>query len=556
MVGAKVQASAVLGAALAWLLIGGPAEAAAQQPDNSVCAGCHDIAAKLQPGKPGAPAHSAVACSTCHEKHDDYPHPKGIEKPQCANCHDEQARDFGGGVHGRAAAAGKAAPDCGVCHGSAHELLKPSSADFRKGVPETCGMCHDGVAKEYQASVHGKALRDGVAQAPICNDCHGEHKIEPPQSAASSVHPSHVRDTCARCHGDLRLSQRFGLPPDRVTSFDASFHGLAAKSGSQTVANCASCHGVHNILPTVDPKSTVNPRNLPATCGRCHPGAGSRFALGTIHQSEGGREPAGVSWVRAFYLALIPGVIGLMLLHNLGDWIRKLYRLRIRPVPLPPLPAAAAGSTRMYPLERAQHAMLAVSFIVLAWSGFALKYPNEWWARPLLFWETGIFARGVVHRAAAVVFVLVSLAHAVLLALNPRLRQHWLELIPKPRDAREALQMLGWSLGIRKHRPVLSSHSYIEKAEYWAVVWGAVVMALSGILLWANTWALAWLPKSWLDVFTAVHFYEAVLATLAIFVWHFYFVLFDPEVYPMDPAWLTGYSVRKRPLEGPDEPSS
>jgi hypothetical protein len=63
-------------------------------------------------------------------------------------------------------------------------------------------------------------------------------------------------------------------------------------------------------------------------------------------------------------------------------------------------------------------------------------------------------------------------------------------------------------------------------------------------MLWANNIALRFLPKSWLDVATTVHFYEAVLATLAIVVWHFYSVIFDPEVYPLDTAFLTGTSVR------------
>ena len=93
--------------------------------------------------------------------------------------------------------------------------------------------------------------------------------------------------------------------------------------------------------------------------------------------------------------------------------------------------------------------------------------------------------------------------------------------------------------------PVAPPHSYIEKAEYWAVVWGAVVMAASGLMLWANNLMLKLLPKQWLDVATSVHFYEAVLATLAIVVWHFYTVIFDPEVYPMDTAWLTGVSVQE-----------
>ena len=85
----------------------------------------------------------------------------------------------------------------------------------------------------------------------------------------------------------------------------------------------------------------------------------------------------------------------------------------------------------------------------------------------------------------------------------------------------------------------------MEKAEYWAVVWGAIVMAAAGIMLWANNLMLALFPKAWLDVATSVHFYEAVLATLAIVVWHFYSVIFDPDVYPLDTALLTGVSVKK-----------
>jgi len=113
---------------------------------------------------------------------------------------------------------------------------------------------------------------------------------------------------------------------------------------------------------------------------------------------------------------------------------------------------------------------------------------------------------------------------------------------------REGLLNFAYNLGLRRARPQLSSHGYVEKAEYWAVVWGAVVMILTGLMLWANEFTLKWLPKSVLDVATAVHFYEAVLAGLAIVVWHLYSVIFDPDVYPMETAWLTGRSVkRKRP---------
>lgn len=514
------------------------------------CAGCHDQVKKVQ-----ASAHAAVACGTCHPKHDSFPHPAGVAKPECAQCHSAIAAEHAASVHGRAIRAGNAAaPTCDVCHGGAHEVKRAASAEFHKGVPETCGMCHSQVAEQYRGSVHGRAVERGVTAAPVCTSCHGEHSILAPSSPASPVSPGHIRETCAQCHANVQLSRRFGLPVDRVVSFDASFHGLAVKAGSQSVANCASCHGVHNILPSSDPRSSVNPKNLPATCGRCHPGAGRRFALGSIHQLEGRGEAASVHWARYGYRILISLLVGLMFVHNLGDWVRKLIARRFRRgfVPVPP---PSGRELRMYGFERLEHGLLVLSFVVLAWSGFALKYPGEWWARPLVQWEQYWPVRGTVHRIAGVVMLAVAAAHAGSLALSRRLRGHWRALWPVRSDVAEAAGSLAHNLGLSSRRPRLSAHSYVEKAEYWAVVWGTVVMALTGLMLWSNGLSLAWLPKSALDFATVVHFYEAILATLSIVIWHFYWVIFDPEVYPLETAFLTGYSVKRREAEPVEEPA-
>ena len=134
-----------------------------------------------------------------------------------------------------------------------------------------------------------------------------------------------------------------------------------------------------------------------------------------------------------------------------------------------------------------------------------------------------------------------------------------MELFPKAQDAREALANFAYNVGVRSAKPGRSAHSYIEKAEYWAVVWGAIVMIVTGLMLWGNNLMLALFPKLWLDVATSVHFYEALLATLAIVVWHFYTVIFDPDVYPMDTAWLTGVSVKPEPdanAAWPKEPAT
>jgi len=504
------------------------------------CVSCHEQGQKLAKS-----AHAALTCDTCHENHEKYPHAANIPKPECVTCHQDQAGAYANGVHGQARTHGnEGAPDCGMCHGSAHELLPPKSQAFRTAVPDTCGMCHSEVVEQFRSSVHGQALAKGITQAPLCTDCHGEHEILKHTNAASPVNEAHIRDTCGSCHGDVRLTRKFGLPSDRLISFDSSFHGLAYKSGNQTVANCASCHGVHNILASSDPKSKINAKNLPATCGQCHPGAGTRFAISQIHVTQGRAEPAGIKWVREFYLLVIPVTLGLMLLHNAGDWIRKTIRARFRAAAQA---RAGAREFRMLPFERVQHVLLAVSFVTLAWTGFALKYPDQWWARPLLLLEGTRSVRSVVHRTAAVVFLITAFAHAISLIVNRRLRHHWKEMLPKSRDAREALSGFAYNLGLGSEPPARSSHSYIEKAEYWALIWGTVVMAATGLPLWANNLALKLFPKMWLDVATSIHFYEAVLATAAIVIWHFYSTIFDPDVYPLDTAFITGFSVKGQP---------
>lgn len=513
------------------------------------CASCHEQAKSLP-----SSAHAAVGCLQCHPKHEAYPHPAGLKPAGCEQCHAAVVGEQRRSVHAEAARRGDAAaPSCQVCHGGVHELKPARSVEFHRAVPQLCGMCHSDIAEQFQASVHGKAAARGVPEAPVCTTCHGEHAILPPSRRESLVSAVRIPETCGQCHGNVRLTRRFGLPEDRLVSFQESFHGLAARAGSQTVANCASCHGAHDILPSSDPRSRVHPKNLPATCGRCHPGAGSRFALGPIHQVAGRGEAPAVYWARVFYQILIPLTVGFMLLHNLGDWARKVAR-RIRGLSVGA--RAATPVLRMLFIERLQHALLAVSFLVLVWTGFALKYPEQWWARPLVRWETWFPVRGTVHRIAAVVLMATAVLHVATLAVHRRWRERWKTLWPERRDLSEAVARLAYNLGLTDRRPLLSEHSYIEKLEYWAVVWGTAVMGITGILLWANNFVLSYFPKAVLDFAATVHFYEAVLAALSILIWHFYFVIFDPEVYPVDPAFWTGYSPRPRAAEahGPAPP--
>jgi cytochrome b subunit of formate dehydrogenase len=207
---------------------------------------------------------------------------------------------------------------------------------------------------------------------------------------------------------------------------------------------------------------------------------------------------------------------------------------------------------RMHRAERIQHGLLILSFMTLVWTGFALRYPDALWAYPLVVWEGSWPVRGVVHRIAGVVMIATSVVHVVTLVVNRKLREHWLHLLPRRNDVREAVAGFAYNVWLRRTAPKISSHSYIEKVEYWAVVWGTVMMGVSGALLWADNFVLSYFPKGLLDVAGVFHYYEAVLAALAILVWHFYAVIFDPAVYPMNLAWLTGYGpVRAGSTEPP-----
>jgi len=442
------------------------------------------------------------------------------------------------------------APACSNCHGGAHQLKPAHSDAFRQSVPALCGNCHAPIAREYSTGVHGKALRSGILAAAVCTDCHGEHSIQNVSAEASRVSPARVVETCGRCHGNVRLTRRFGLPSDRVVSFNASFHGLAGRAGRQTVANCATCHGAHNILPASDPRSTVNPRNLAITCSKCHVRAGTRFALGPVHVWPGRSEPAAVRTIRLAYWFLIPVLGGLVLVHNGGDWVRKL-RLR-RSATGHSRGEAEWGPHRMFRFERILHAALAVSVVLLAWTGFDLVYPEQWWARPIVAVERHWEIRGLIHRSAAVLFMATALAHVVSLVYSRRLRAHWRELRLSGADWRTAARSLAYNIGLPARAPEHDEYGFFEKFTYWATVWGATVMIVSGLTLWVFPYSLGWLPRSVLDGATAIHFYEAVLACLILLGWHAYRVIFDPVTYPMDTTWIVGRNLRYRNESGLD----
>ncbi len=564
-------------------IIGGPNATVPGAPPALQCQACH-APGKTLPYLAGSLFHTAphaaydhsfhalsirngakaATCLDCHTRNGDMTTILPASAPKstinranvaetCGRCHGDKSVMQGSGitnqpflsyresVHAKAVARGNTrAAVCTDCHNS-HDIRAASDAQssiFKVNVPRTCGKCHEREANEFTASIHGQAVARGVSRAPVCTDCHGIHNIKMPfEQNTGSASVAVGTDSCAKCHEGVALSQEFGVASERVSSYQASYHGLASKFGSKVVANCASCHGVHNILPSSDPKSMINAANLPQTCGQCHIGATANFTKGRIHLGAPltsgvayGRDMSAVGTrvVRWIYLPLIVLVIGGMVAHNALVWRKKAAAKRR---------SERRTIVRLTRNQRLQHWLLLTSFLVLVFSGFALQYPDSW-----LAWLLGSNEsfRRTIHRIAAVVMLVTGAYHLLYLALSSEGRQWVKDMLPRVKDFRDVIQNFGYYLGVQKLRPKIARFGYAEKAEYWAVVWGTIIMGLTGLMIWFKIAVFSFLARWWIDIALSIHFYEAVLATLAIVVWHFYHVIFDPDVYPINFAILDG----------------
>lgn len=525
------------------------------------CANCHEAAAaefeQGAHGRTAANGSSAPTCSSCHTAHaikspDDVEssvHPKNQPKT-CGACHldnsvthgraaavDRPVERYSLGMHGRALADGNdAAPSCSACHEPHRTLPKsdPHSTIHRTNISATCGRCHDHIAADYDASVHGVGLRQGEFMSATCVTCHDAHDVRSAADLRSPTHPLNAPDQlCAPCHGAERLNVRFGLADKVFQSYKDSYHGLASRRGSTIAATCGNCHGVHNIRSKNDPKSAVQPANVRKTCAKCHPYAGEDFALSYSHAevTSAGHRISAI--VRTVYIYLIVIIIGGMVAHNLIIWAAHV-RAKAR------LLRESATIKRFGRAWVFQHIVIFVTFTLLVVTGFALKFPTAGWARLLTGLGMTEAIRGGIHRVAAAGLLFAGLHHLYCLFFVKTWRGELAQLAPKRIDFLHFFENMRYHLGLSRTQPHFDRFSYIEKVEYWALVWGTVLMALTGFLLWFPALATRVLPSWVIKVAETVHFYEAVLATLAVLLYHMFFAVFHPQDYPINLTGFTG----------------
>lgn len=198
---------------------------------------------------------------------------------------------------------------------------------------------------------------------------------------------------------------------------------------------------------------------------------------------------------------------------------------------------------RMTLNERIQHLNLAINFTILVITGFALSFPTAFWVSPITDVPAGMTMRGFLHRLCGVAIVFLGGYHILYCIFTKRGRGIIRDMIPGLKDAKDLLETLKNNLFINRPPKEIKMprFNFREKLEYFGLIWGTLVMTITGFILWFEVEWLRYFPQWTFNLARTIHFYEAILATLTIIVWHFYSVIFNPDVYPMNWAWITGY---------------
>lgn len=507
-------------------------------PNCNFCHGYHGVVDPTNVKEVPFRAHIPDLCATCHNNPQQASQiPQATEYWNGVHSQPEQGK---GGVQRNATCI-----DCHYMHASNRHrdvLLFPA----RTREPLICGRCHQQEGQQYQMGVHGTALGRDPQSLPVCIDCHRSHDILPAKDPKSWVSRGQVVQTCERCHGDQRVAERFKLTTIPARSYEASYHGMARRLGHATAPTCVDCHNSHEIRHPDDPAASTSAAKVTATCGKCHPGVLSGKVSGKYHVLPTPAASIPMWLITRIYQLLVGGSVVGFVLFIVFD-IRAHRRLEkagieerlhhmIQHLPRPP----ATALIRLSRFERVHHWLLLTSFIILAITGLALVFPDSYFARAVVYLCGGMSGRAIVHRVAAGVLIAIFIAHALWALVTREGYNTIRRLLPGVNDVRDLGQTLALFAGRSQHRPSFGKYAFGEKFEFWALVWGTLVMSVTGLILAFLNQTLGTLPKWVLDISEVIHKWEAILAVAAIAIWHMYHVVWKPGVYPGNRAWLTG----------------
>ncbi|MDD2585804.1 MAG: cytochrome b/b6 domain-containing protein [Syntrophomonadaceae bacterium] len=191
--------------------------------------------------------------------------------------------------------------------------------------------------------------------------------------------------------------------------------------------------------------------------------------------------------------------------------------------------------------HRWQHILLFTSFILLTFTGLPIKYAYKSWAVHVTSIFGGFETMFIIHKIAAIVMIIAAVYHLGYLAYCWLVKkQSSKAMIPGWKDVTDLLDHIVYCLGMSKKDAQFDRYSYKEKFDYWAVFWGIAIMVGSGLMMWFPGVTAHFVSRSVLDCAQVAHSDEAMLAIMAVFIWHFYNVHFSPQVFPMNKVWIDG----------------
>jgi formate dehydrogenase gamma subunit len=198
-----------------------------------------------------------------------------------------------------------------------------------------------------------------------------------------------------------------------------------------------------------------------------------------------------------------------------------------------------------FPLaRRIEHWVMMLSFVTLALTGIPQKFAASNMSISVIRSLGGIEVLRSIHHTAAVVLLLGSLWHILVMGYSVFVLRDQMSMLPSLQDAKDGMQALMYNIGFAKTYPQMGRYTFEEKMEYWAFVWGTAIMTLTGFFMWNPITATQYLPGQFVPAAKAAHGGEAVLAVLAIIIWHFYGV----HIKRLNKAMFTGMQTEQEML--------
>ena len=183
-------------------------------------------------------------------------------------------------------------------------------------------------------------------------------------------------------------------------------------------------------------------------------------------------------------------------------------------------------STRTYErfhwVQRVEHIILLTSFTLLGITGLPQKFSTAGWAQALVHLFGGIETTRLIHHICAIILMFLAIYHILDIGYKIFVRRTRLSMLPGIQDIKDAFQAFFYNLGLLKKRPQMGRYTFEEKAEYWALIWGTVIMGITGFMMWNPIITARFLPGEIIPASKAAHGGEALLAVMAIVVWHMY----------------------------------